>query len=173
MTKAWLLPGAVVRLHDWDLHAVGWGGSPWALVIPIKAIRMVPIYTAKPGSIKYLDTLYWSYLRVPDNWTDAVSSKLLGWQPSLVEWTSNFCPMLCCMERLSTCFWIISEHKLDWIDCKQVVAKSWTFTTVDNQKYFCKSLNLNQECNRIIKRNGSTYLPRLLILNLIISNLIN
>ena len=31
---------AVVKLHDWDLHAVGWGEGPWVLVTPVKAIRV-------------------------------------------------------------------------------------------------------------------------------------
>ena len=35
-----LLPVAVIRLHDGDLHAVGWGEGPWALVTPVKAIRV-------------------------------------------------------------------------------------------------------------------------------------
>ena len=37
---AWLLPVAVVKQHDGDLHAVGWGEGPWALVTPVKAIRV-------------------------------------------------------------------------------------------------------------------------------------
>ena len=32
--------GPVVRLHDGDLHAVGWGEGPGALVTPVKAIRV-------------------------------------------------------------------------------------------------------------------------------------
>ena len=27
-------------LHDGDLHAVGWGEGPWAMVTPVKAIRV-------------------------------------------------------------------------------------------------------------------------------------
>ena len=27
-------------MHDEDLHAVGWGEGPWALVTPVKAIRV-------------------------------------------------------------------------------------------------------------------------------------
>ena len=34
-----LLPVAVDRLHVGDLHAVGWGEGPWALVTQVKAIR--------------------------------------------------------------------------------------------------------------------------------------
>ena len=40
MLWAWLLPVAVVELHDGDLHAVGWGEGPLALVTPVKAIRV-------------------------------------------------------------------------------------------------------------------------------------
>ena len=35
---AWLLPVAVVKLHDGDLHVVGWGEGPLALVTPVKPI---------------------------------------------------------------------------------------------------------------------------------------
>ena len=28
------------KLHDGNLHAVGWGEGPWALVTPVKAIRV-------------------------------------------------------------------------------------------------------------------------------------
>ena len=38
LALAWLLSVAVVKLHDGDLHAVGWG--PRALVTPVKAIRV-------------------------------------------------------------------------------------------------------------------------------------
>ena len=40
LALAWLLPVAVVKLHDGNLHAVGWGEGPWALVTPVKAIRV-------------------------------------------------------------------------------------------------------------------------------------
>ena len=33
-----MLPVAVVKMHDGDLHAVGWGEGPSALVTPVKAI---------------------------------------------------------------------------------------------------------------------------------------
>ena len=35
-----LLHVPVARLHDGDLHAVGWGEGPRALVTPVKAIRV-------------------------------------------------------------------------------------------------------------------------------------
>ena len=35
-----LYPVAVVKLHDGNLHAVGWGEGPGALVTPVKAIRV-------------------------------------------------------------------------------------------------------------------------------------
>ena len=37
---AWLLPVTVLKLHDGDLHAVGWGEGPCALVTTVKAIRV-------------------------------------------------------------------------------------------------------------------------------------
>ena len=40
LNLAWLRPVVVVRLHDGDLDAVGWGESPWALVTPVKAITV-------------------------------------------------------------------------------------------------------------------------------------
>ena len=40
MSRAWLLPVTVIRLHVGDLHAVGWGEGLWALVTPVKAIRV-------------------------------------------------------------------------------------------------------------------------------------
>ena len=40
MLWAWLLPVAVVKLHDGHLHAVDWGEGPWAFVTPVKAIRV-------------------------------------------------------------------------------------------------------------------------------------
>ena len=40
MLGARLLPVAVVKLHDGDLHAVGWGEGPCALVTPVKPIRV-------------------------------------------------------------------------------------------------------------------------------------
>ena len=40
LALAWLLPVAVVKLHDGELHAVGWGEGPWALVTPVKPNRV-------------------------------------------------------------------------------------------------------------------------------------
>ena len=41
-----MLPVSVVRLHDGDLLAVGWGEGPWALVAQVKAI-MVGVWFIK------------------------------------------------------------------------------------------------------------------------------
>ena len=40
MPSVWLLPVVVVRLHDGDLHAVGWGEGSRAFVTPVKAISV-------------------------------------------------------------------------------------------------------------------------------------
>ena len=40
MYWTWLLPVAVIRLHVGGLNAVGWGKGPWALVTPVRAIRV-------------------------------------------------------------------------------------------------------------------------------------
>ena len=40
MPLTWLLPGAVVRLHDGDLHAVGWGEGLQPLVTQIKTLGL-------------------------------------------------------------------------------------------------------------------------------------
>ena len=37
---AWLLPVSVIRLHAEDLHAVGWGDGPWAMLTPVKVILL-------------------------------------------------------------------------------------------------------------------------------------
>ena len=38
---------AVGRLHVGDIHAVGWGEGPWALVSPVKAIRVGVFFLKK------------------------------------------------------------------------------------------------------------------------------
>ena len=49
MSQAWLLPVAVKRLHVGDLHAVGWGEDPRALVTLVKAIRAGVVVYKKQG----------------------------------------------------------------------------------------------------------------------------
>ena len=52
MSQAWLLPVAVKRLHVGDLHAVGWGEDPRALVTLVKAIRAgVVVYKKNRANI--------------------------------------------------------------------------------------------------------------------------
>ena len=58
MLWAWLLPVTVVRLHDGDLHSVGWCEGPLALVTPVKAIRV-------GAGLKKTMNLYFKYLRIP------------------------------------------------------------------------------------------------------------
>ena len=41
---------AVVRLHDGDLHAVGWAGGPGALVTPVKDIRVGVFFPISQGT---------------------------------------------------------------------------------------------------------------------------
>ena len=57
--KAWLLPVAVVKLHDGDLHAVGWGEGSMSIGDPIMVGEVVktkePNYQKMVNNNLYLD----------------------------------------------------------------------------------------------------------------------
>ena len=58
---AWLLPVAVVKLHNGGLHAVGWGEGPRVLVAPVTAIK-VGVGLKKPffksSHVKYKEVFH-------------------------------------------------------------------------------------------------------------------
>ena len=82
MPEAWLLPVAVVRQHVGDLHAVGWGEGPIALVIPVKAIRMGIILKTSifylNGINEKIDFTDPSYRFQGLRWTDTDKSKQIN-----------------------------------------------------------------------------------------------
>ena len=67
-------------LHDGDLHAVGWGEGPWALVTPVKAIRV---------GVGLYKKIYWCLKRTKINKT------ALGWP----VWVNVSATALSCLQK--------------------------------------------------------------------------